>query len=125
MGHVDLSGHPLDLHPSTRPGLSPPHAGLIGLAGRGEACVEQESPTQRTEQHIVEKAENRLRSNPYLALKNVSCECHAGVLTLRGCLPTYFLKQMAQTAVDRLEGVQRIVNDIQVVSAGCLVPYRG
>jgi hypothetical protein len=67
---------------------------------------------------VVEGAEIRLRSNPYLALKNVSCEFHEGVLTLRGCLPSYYLKQMAQTAVSRLDGVERIVNEIEVIGSG-------
>jgi hypothetical protein len=66
---------------------------------------------------IIEGAETRLRSNPYLALKNVSCEFCEGVLTLRGCLPSYYLKQMAQTAVARLDGVDRIVNEIEVISS--------
>jgi hypothetical protein len=30
-------------------------------------------------------------------------------------LPTYYLKQMAQSVVARIEGVQRIVNEIEVV----------
>ncbi|MFO0841859.1 MAG: BON domain-containing protein [Gemmataceae bacterium] len=34
-----------------------------------------------------------------------------------GCSPTYYLKQMAQVVVARLEGVQRIVNEIEVVAA--------
>jgi osmotically-inducible protein OsmY len=66
---------------------------------------------------IAEGAEIRLRGNSYLALKNVSCEYHEGILTLRGCLPSYYLKQMAQTAVARLDGVQRIVNEIEVVGS--------
>jgi osmotically-inducible protein OsmY len=80
--------------------------------GRG---VDVDSPPAHL-RTVAERAESRLRSNPYLALKNVSCEYHAGVLTLRGCLPTYYLKQIAQTAVARLDGVERIVNDIEVVS---------
>src|SRR5262249_8894297 len=55
--------------------------------------------------------------NSYLALKNVRCDFHEGVLTLKGCLPTYYLKQMAQSVVGRIEGVQRIVNEIQVVAS--------
>ena len=66
---------------------------------------------------IIEGAETRLRANPYLALKNVSCEYEQGVLTLRGCLPTYYLKQMAQTAMDRLDGVDQVVNEIEVLSS--------
>jgi hypothetical protein len=67
---------------------------------------------------IAEGAESCLRSNSYLALKNVSCEYCEGVLTLRGCLPSYYLKQMAQTAVARLDGVLRIDNQIEVIAAG-------
>jgi osmotically-inducible protein OsmY len=58
----------------------------------------------------------RLRSNGYLAMKNVTCDYHEGTLTLRGCVPSYFLKQMAQTAVARLDGVERVVNDIVVIN---------
>jgi osmotically-inducible protein OsmY len=68
---------------------------------------------------IAESAESRLRGNSYLALKNVSCDYHDGVLILRGCLPTYYLKQMAQAAVARIAGVERVVNEIEVMA-----PYR-
>ena len=65
---------------------------------------------------LPELAEGRLRGNPYLALKNVSCDWLDGVLVLRGCLPSYYLKQLAQEVVARLEGVQTIDNQIQVVT---------
>jgi hypothetical protein len=68
-------------------------------------------------QGALEGAETCLRSNSYLALKNVTCDYHEGVLTLRGCLPSYYLKQVAQTAVARVAGVERIVNEIEVISA--------
>jgi hypothetical protein len=61
-------------------------------------------------------AEGCLRRKPYLALRNVSCDCRGGVLVLRGRLPSYYLKQVAQEAVVRLEGVERIDNQIQVVT---------
>jgi hypothetical protein len=67
-------------------------------------------------QRILEGAESCLRSNAYLALKNVTCDYQEGVLTLRGCLPSYYLKQVAQTAVARVAGGVRIVNEIEVVS---------
>lgn len=65
---------------------------------------------------IAEGAEHCLRGNAYLALKNVSCEYSEGVLTLRGCLPSYYLKQMAQAAVSRVAGEVRIVNQIEVIA---------
>ena len=61
-------------------------------------------------------AERCLRGHPYLALKNVSCDWLGGVMVLRGCLPSYYLKQVAQEAVAALEGVERIDNQIQVVT---------
>ena len=63
-----------------------------------------------------EMVERCLRSNSYLALSNISCECLNGVVVLRGCLPTYYLKQVAQEVVAHLEGVERIDNQIEVVS---------
>jgi len=76
-----------------------------------------DSPWPTPGNPIIEGAENCLRHNPYLALKNVRCEYREGILTLRGCVPSYYLKQMAQTAVAQI-GVQNIVNEIEVISAG-------
>jgi osmotically-inducible protein OsmY len=76
------------------------------------ACAEPET----SQASIRELAERRLSSNPYLALKWVSCDLFDGVLFLRGCLPTYYLKQLAQEVVGGLEGVERIDNQIQVLA---------
>jgi hypothetical protein len=66
---------------------------------------------------LAERAEACLRSSPYLTLRNVSCEFRDGTLTLLGCLPTYYLKQIAQTVVAALHGVERIDNQIAVLPA--------
>ena len=61
-------------------------------------------------------AELGLRSSPYPALKAISCEYQGGVLVLRGCLPTYYLKQMAQEVVAHQCGTEeQLENRIQVV----------
>ncbi len=65
---------------------------------------------------VAEWAESRLRQNAYLALKNISCEFHDGVLTLQGCVPTYYLKQVAQEVVAPVEGVERVENRIEVLA---------
>ena len=80
------------------------------IAERASSSLPVEAPA------VVECAENRLRGNSYLALKNVSCDYHDGVLVLRGCLPSYYLKQMAQAAVARIDGVTRVVNEIEVLA---------
>ena len=67
---------------------------------------------------LAERAESRLRSSPHLARKNISCEFDGDELILRGCLPSYCLKQLAQESVAALSSGKRIVNQIAVVSSG-------
>jgi len=76
------------------------------------ACSEPETSLAS----INELAERRIHSNPYLALKGISCDCLDGVLFLRGFLPTYYLKQLAQEAVADLNRVERIDNQIQILT---------
>jgi osmotically-inducible protein OsmY len=87
----------------------------MGIPDQNLLCLPDTTVTSPT--RVLEGAESRLRSNGYLAMKNVSCDYRDGILTLRGCVPSYFLKQMAQTAVARLPGVERVVNDIVVISS--------
>jgi osmotically-inducible protein OsmY len=75
------------------------------------------SPRLPSRLGALEKAEARLRSNSYLALKNVSCELEHGVLTLRGCVPSYYLREMATSAVSRLDGIDTVVNELQVIAS--------
>jgi osmotically-inducible protein OsmY len=63
----------------------------------------------------AELAENRLRRSGYPALQHISCEFRAGVLTLRGHVPRYYSKQIAQSVVGQIEGVEQIDNQIEVV----------
>ncbi len=55
-----------------------------------------------------------VRAYQHPVLKQVSCEMDDGVLTLRGRVPSYYLKQVAQAAVSRANGVRRIENRIEV-----------
>jgi osmotically-inducible protein OsmY len=82
----------------------------------------QEATQATNPAQIRELAERSLRSNPYLALKNISCDWLDGVLVLRGCLPTYYLKQIAQEVVASLQGVARLDNQIQVVTPALRPP---
>jgi len=71
----------------------------------------------RTGKNPRERVERLLARHPYLALRRISCDFSDGLVTLRGCLPSYFLKQMAQTAIAEADGVERIDNRIEVVAA--------
>ena len=63
---------------------------------------------------IAEAANECLRNSPYPLLKGVLCECDRGVLLLRGRLPSFYQKQLAQHAVASVKGVSQIVNEIEV-----------
>ena len=64
---------------------------------------------------IRREAEDRLRRSGYLALSDVSCDARDDVIYLRGRLPSYYLKQIAQAVADEVEGVRRVVNRIEVI----------
>ena len=65
---------------------------------------------------IEEAVRIRLQHSPYRAIRRVTCEYDEGVLILQGRVPTYHYKQLAQTAVAEIEGIVRIVNEIEVDS---------
>jgi hypothetical protein len=67
---------------------------------------------------LAEQAERLLHDSPYLALRMVSCESRKGVLVLRGSLPTYYLKQLAQATVARGLNAPTVVNEIEVTGSG-------
>lgn len=86
------------------------------------ACVEPELAPACSPPSVKESAERHLGSHRYSALKNVSCEYRDGVLVLRGCLASYYLKQLAQEVVTHLDGVERVDNEVQVLRPAVAPP---
>jgi osmotically-inducible protein OsmY len=68
-------------------------------------------------QHEIERAaQAALRRSSYLWIRDVECQYDDGVLTLRGRLPSFFLKQMAQCTVShRLRGSAIVNNQLEVM----------
>lgn len=64
---------------------------------------------------IIEAAKGRLRNTPHLTMQRIWCEFDCGELFLRGQVPSFYYKQLAQEAVAGLDGVRQVVNDIEVV----------
>jgi osmotically-inducible protein OsmY len=52
-------------------------------------------------------------------LRLVSCDFHEGVLTLRGQVSSFYLKQVAQELIRRLDGAEEINNHLEVVAPTC------
>jgi len=79
-----------------------------------ETAFTEHHDTSSARPQIEEAARQRLRQSRYPELRAVSCEFHEGVLTLRGRVPSYYLKQMAQSLADRIPGVVELDNQLEV-----------
>jgi hypothetical protein len=76
-------------------------------------------PLQRNsmqeDEAILAEARTRFQRSPYHELHEINCDFREGVLILRGRVPSYFIKQVAQSAVFSLEGIGEIDNRLEVV----------
>jgi len=78
-------------------------------------------PTQRCcdddlvgDENLLVAALTLLHSNSYTALRRLRCEVTEGVVIVHGVVPSYYLKQMVQTIVRRLDGIQGVMNLVEV-----------
>jgi len=82
----------------------------------------RKSPRSRkaAAEHISNLAMRRLQASAYSELRGIRCSLQDGALVLDGIVSSYYLKQLAQTALremmDRLPQVQRIDNRLHVPS---------
>jgi osmotically-inducible protein OsmY len=83
-----------------------------------EAFNVRSSVSDRRPLSLAERARERLRAKSYRQLWMIVCEFHEGLLTLRGVVNSYYLKQVAQAAVVGLDGVEEIANRVEV----CYLP---
>ncbi len=73
-----------------------------------------ERPIMRSELP-AERANRILRSSAYHPIRHLTCTYHDGTLRIDGGLPSFHLKQVAQTLVQGIDGVHQIENRIEVV----------
>jgi hypothetical protein len=81
-----------------------------------EAVLNRPNPLAALFQEIAEIAQAALRRSAYFELHDVACDFSGGVLTLRGRVPTYYLKQIAQASVADVPGVVEVCNLVEVSS---------
>jgi osmotically-inducible protein OsmY len=72
--------------------------------------VKENSPAR-----IEAEAQRRLRGSSSYAMRSVVCEYRDGMLVLKGQLPSYYHKQVAQELVQQIQGVKGIENQIGVL----------
>jgi osmotically-inducible protein OsmY len=64
---------------------------------------------------IARCVHDSLAKSRYMPLRVlVHCQCRNGVVTLKGNLPSFFLKQLAQRIAMGVYGVEQVMNDIWV-----------
>lgn len=63
----------------------------------------------------ADAAKQRILHQPHLKMQRIWCECDEGCLFLRGQVPSFYFKQLAQEAVVGMKGVRQVVNEIEVV----------
>lgn len=63
---------------------------------------------------LAELVEHALRATGHLTLCDAEVTVQAQVVTLIGRVPTFYLKQLAQTAAGAVEGIERVQNELVV-----------
>ena len=63
---------------------------------------------------VAAAAQKRFSESSYAALRWVACEYHEGMFVLRGTVPSFHMKQLAQELVRKIEGVGAVVNALEV-----------
>ena len=82
---------------------------------RDTFATEHASAAEQGRRHLESLVRADLRRSTYAEVGRITCSLNGDVLTLRGCVSSYYLKQVAQRIVlDRLEGIATIVNELQV-----------
>lgn len=73
------------------------------------------TPLARQIKHpLAQRAEAEFKASSYYELRNVGCEFRRGTLMLSGRVSSFYLKQVAQTMVSKIDGVLEIVNGLDV-----------
>lgn len=62
------------------------------------------------------KPATKLAKTGYPSLQNVHCETREDTLILSGVVPSYYMKQVAQTVVGKIDGIKHIENRLEVRS---------
>jgi len=80
-----------------------------------EALVKES--TMLVSRQITANAQRLLEEPLLSASRQIELEYREGILFLRGHLPSFYQKQLAQEAIRNLDGVNQIVNKIEVRTA--------
>ena len=63
---------------------------------------------------LAERVERALRATGYMLLRGLEITVHARLVILAGRVPSYYLKQVAQSTALAVPGAQQVRNDLEV-----------
>ena len=63
---------------------------------------------------LVKQIDSAIHRSPHLTGHTLSIEMRAGRVVLRGVVPSYYQKQVAQEVVRMVDGVERVDNQLEV-----------
>lgn len=89
--------------------------GRIGDGSRGDGQA-ADTRAARGQAILEMQVDEALRATGHLPLRYLEFTEDGGVVTLRGRLPSYYLKQIAQTVVLAIPGVDGVCDELDVVS---------
>ena len=67
-----------------------------------------------SKQELLARIDHALRASGRMGLRNVRVVAERDRISLRGQVPSYYLKQVAQTMALTIEGVESVQNDLVV-----------
>ena len=81
-----------------------------------ELPIEHESITPPSNIHLLESVQTRLREDPHLNENEIDAKVENGVVTLTGVVINEATRLRAETVVEDVPGVFKVINQIGVSS---------
>ena len=63
---------------------------------------------------LLQRVDSAIKTSPHLSGHQVFCQEESGIVVLHGKVCSFFQKQMAQEALKRLDGVEKVINELEV-----------
>jgi hypothetical protein len=91
-----------------------PRDGTSNLGNNG-AVLEEPVQSVSNGESLADLAERMFAASPYAPIRRLKCTFRDGEMIIEGSVNSFYLKQLAQIAVQRLAGVVRISNIVDVL----------
>ncbi len=93
------------------------HVGKLSFAQQSlsSSRVQRQDFSHGQKGMLAQKVAQTLIRNAYLSAKDFDCTSDGFTVHLMGKVPSYYVKAVAQTIAAKVDGVRRVVNDLQVI----------